>query len=515
MLSGLILGDNLYDNPRTAIGRANGAHRIATILRQHFIKVEVIDFFNSWTLEELEQFIYGYGNIDFIGLSIGLGVLNEVKVNEFTNLVKLKNPNLKIIAGGSNVLVKNYNNVDMFYRGFAEGAVPEIIKFLKTGKNNSLITHTIKTHDVKKVIDCNKAFPNFHLSNLLTRYTDTDFIHKNETLTLEFSRGCIFKCSFCNFPLTGKNKNDYIREKEDIKKEIEFNYYHYGITKYLITDDTFNDNDLKVDMLYQITSELDFQLYFVCYIRVDLLWAKKDSLKKLYESGVRGMFFGLESLTPATSKLINKGFTGERLKNYLNQIRLEYPKLHLTTSLIIGLPLETLDMIKSNIQWLTDNNISNSIHLNPLSIVVDNKINYISPFSLEYEKYGYQVMTDKEINDTITNQSNFLKYKKIIDDGYTKHEYPWKNNIMNFLDAKYGVEQLSNMLKDSTTISGWFGFAQSFYIENNNEMLDRLFIKKNDTNWDEQIKETFQFVKNYISKKIESVIKVMPDKYNY
>lgn len=504
VLRGIILGDNFYENPRTAIGRANGAHRIATILRNKNIYTEVIDFFNSWTTDELKDFLNKFGKLDFVGLSIGLGVLDQDKVNWFLDFVKFNYPDSKIVAGGSRVLEKNYQNVDLFFRGFAEGAISEIINFLSIGKKNPFIVEKIKTHDIKEVIDCNKHFPNFHLSCLITKYKKTDFISKNETLTLEFSRGCIFKCSFCNFPLTGKNKNDYIRDKEDIKSEIIYNYNTYGTTRYLITDDTFNDNEIKVDILYEISKEIDFELYFVCYARVDLLYHKKGTLDKLYKSGVRGMFFGLESLTPDTSKIIHKGFTGDKLKNYLLEIKSNYPNLHITTSLIIGLPNETYSMVKDNVEWLLDNKISNSIPIYPLNIAVDNKINYISPFSKDYKQYGYEILTKDEVNFLLANNQDFIKYSRFIKDGLLNHEYPWKNSFMNFLDAKNYTENLLKSIKNRTTVSGWFGFAQGFDIESNNILLNNLFILKENFNWESQIKNTNKFVKNYINNKINA-----------
>jgi radical SAM superfamily enzyme YgiQ (UPF0313 family) len=168
----------------------------------------------------------------------------------------------------------------------------------------------------KKVVDCTHYYSKFDLSNLRTNYTANDFLSPHENLTLETSRGCIFRCKFCNFPLIGKNKNDYIRTKEDLKQEIIYNYETYGISQYSITDDTFNDNEIKIDNLYEISQEIDFELKFMCYARIDLLHARPGSLDKMMKFGVRGMFLGIESLNPETSKLIGKGFTGEKLINY-------------------------------------------------------------------------------------------------------------------------------------------------------------------------------------------------------
>lgn len=494
-MNGLIIGDSFYQVPRTAISRVNGAHRISTVFRKKGIKVDVIDFFNDWKIEELEKYISRYSQLNFLGLSIGLSKPSTKLVNLLIPILKQKFPTIKIIAGGSDVLENYYSNVDLYFRGFAEGTVDNIIEYLKTGKFNPFYVQEIKTHDVKRAVDCNAHFKNFDLTNLRTEYSDHDFIQQNETLALETSRGCVFKCSFCNFPFTGKKKNEYIREKEDIKSEIIENYQKYKTTRYLITDDTFNDNPVKVDMMYEISQELDFELNFMCYARIDLLYAKQDQIKKMIDFGIKGMFFGIESLKESTSKQIGKGFSGQRLKDYLLYIRHQYPEIHITTSFILGLPDESIEEFKNNIQWMIDNNAANSIPVYGLSIPVDNKINYISDFTKNWSKSGYQEMSIQEINEYNTL---FSKIDKI--DDYVKHHIPWKNKHMNFIEAKINVDKILAMIKPHTSVSGWFGFAHSF---NSKNLVKDLHTKKINRDWNNQIKLAAEFVDQYKTRKID------------
>jgi len=497
-MHGLIVGDSFHQNPRTAISRVNGAHRISTVFRKKHVHVDIIDFFNSWTLEELEKYISRYVSLDFLGVSIGLSKPDVRLVDGLISILKKKFPEIKIIAGGGDVLNNYYTNIDLYFKGFAEGTVDDIINYLKTGKFNTFYLQKIKTHDVKSVVDCNEHFKNFDLINLRTEYTDQDFIQPNETLALETSRGCIFKCSFCNFPFTGKKKNEYIREKEDIKSEILENYQKYKTTRYLITDDTFNDNPVKVDMMYEISQELDFELSFMCYARVDLLHASPDQLKKMIDFGVKGMFFGIESLKESTSRKIGKGFSGQRLKDYLLEIRNQYPSLHLTTSFIIGLPGESIEEFKDNIQWMIDNNATDSIPIFPLGIYADNKINYVSDFTKNWENFDYERMTVSEIEE----------YRKIlkmdISDDYMKHFIPWKNDHMNFMKAIMYEKEISKMTSTYISVSGWFGFAHSFNTEN---LIENLHIKKINYNWNAQIKAADEFVTEYKIKKINNYTK--------
>lgn len=496
---GILFGDNFYETPRTAISRATGIHRVATLLRQRDVTVEVVDFFNAWSDDELEAFVSKFEKIDFIGLGLSLSELYIPKITKLIKLVKTNHPHARVIAGGSSVLANHYEGVDLFFKGFTDGAMDDILGFLKTGKFNPFLIETIKTHDVKKVVNCTHHYAKFDLSNLRTEYIDRDFIQHNEALTLETSRGCIFKCKFCSFPLVGKNKNDYIRDKEDIKQELINNYVRWGTTKYSITDDTFNDNEVKVDMIYEISQELDFKLNFVSYARVDLLNAREGSLDKLVKAGFKGFFFGIESLNERTSRRIGKGLTGDKLKNYLIDIKQKYPNLHITGSFISGLPDESITVFDENIDWAMKAGVFDSFNFYPLGIPVDNKVNYTSPFSTEWKEYGYEIMTEEEIQSKIESNQHLSELMKEYDFYFKHHSLPWKNEHMTFLDAIVSTERNKRKVNSQSTGSGWTVFAQSF----NKEDLDSaLRLKKIDIDWVDQIKTTASFVDSYKLKKL-------------
>jgi radical SAM superfamily enzyme YgiQ (UPF0313 family) len=503
---GIIFGDSFYwqGTPRSAIGRSTGSHRVATLMRKRGIDVEVIDFFNSWSDDELITFLNKFPKIDFIGFSLSLVTLDNQKVNMVISKAKELNPNIKVIAGGYNVLDNQYIGVDLFFKGFTEGAMDEIIEFIKIGKFNPFLIETIKTHGNKKVVNCTHHYEKFDLSFLNTEYVESDYIQPKEALTMEFSRGCIFKCKFCNFPLVGKNKNDYIREKEDLKQEFIRNYTRWGTTRYILTDDTFNDNEVKIDMLYEIANELDFKLNLTSYVRIDLCWAYKGSLEKLIKSGYKGFLVGIETLNERTSKSIGKGFTGDRLKEYLIEVKKQYPDLHITGGFIVGLPYESYEVFDSNIQWALKEKVFGSLVFNPLGIHSDTGVYAMSPFSLEWQNYGYTLMTDEEITEKeniIANRSD--PNKKATNPSYNnagvRFKYlPWKNEHMDFLDASEYASDYINSIYPIQPHSIVLTFGRSF---NKDSIYDELNVLKNE-NDERQIEDTTNFVNSYKSKKL-------------
>jgi radical SAM superfamily enzyme len=503
---GIIFGDSFYnrESPRVAIGRSTGAHRVATVMRKHNVDVEVVDFFNSWNEDELISLITKFSKLDFIGFSLSLVGLNPQKVNMIIIKAKELYPNITVIAGGFSVMDNYFEGIDLFFKGFTEGAIEEIIQYIHTGKFNPFLIETIKTsRDIKKVVNCTHHYEKFDLALLNTEYTNRDFIQPNEALTIEFSRGCIFKCKFCSFPLVGKNKNDYIREKEDIKQEFIRNYKLWGTTRYILTDDTFNDNEIKINMLYEIANELNFELALTGYVRIDLVWAYKGSLDKLVKSGFKGFLCGIETLNERTSKSINKGFTGDRLKNYLIEIKKQYPELHITGGFIIGLPYESIEVFNNNIQWALKEKAIDSFHFNPLGISKDNGVIAMSPFSLEWQNYGYELMTADEINDKLNciDKTNLRKrptYGRGSTGGPDDQYLLWKNEHMDFFDALgYATEWIDTLFKIHPN-SAVLTFGRSF---NKDSIYDELNVVKNE-NDEKQIKDAADFVNSYKSKKL-------------
>ena len=497
-MRGIIIGDNFYDEPRVAIIRTNGAHRVAGLMRSRGLEVEVLDFFNSWELAELKQVLTAYCP-DFIGLSFGLGQLNDAKVNSFISLAKEVNPKIKVIAGGNQVLRNHIENIDLNFRGFADGAIDDIVTYLKTGTYpNKTLIKDVDLGLPKKVVDCTHYYSKFDLSNLRTNYTVNDFLSPHENLTLETSRGCIFRCKFCNFPLIGKNKNDYIRTKEDLKQEIIYNYETYGISQYSITDDTFNDNEIKINNLYEISQEIDFDLKFMCYARIDLLNARPGLLDKMVKFGVKGMFLGIESLNPETSKLIGKGFTGDKLLNYLREVKQKYPKLNFVGSYIIGLPKETFEQARHNINFAIDEGLIDSSPTYALHIPKQTGGTDVSIFSKEWDQYGYEEMSLDEINELLTQP----KYSMIKDADYetiSKHSVIWKNEHMNYFDAHLGALLIRADVEPKTGMGGWNCFAAAYTKIPVDELLQ---LKRAEWDWDYVKQAAVDFVEGYKRKKI-------------
>ena len=316
--------------------------------------------------------------------------------------------------------------IDYHIAGYGEVAIESLTKWLYS--NGPKPKFNVK--DTKrKVIHAIHDYPAFPMKNLYTSYEDRDFLQPHEWLGMETSRGCIFKCSFCNFPVLGV-KEDYSRSSKDFEIYLKDVYNKYGIYQYFITDETFNDRADKVAKLADVVDTLSFQPYFVGYIRADLTISRQlTEMDQLSRMGFFGHFYGVESFNHASGKSIGKGMHPDKIKQGLLDMKAHFMSkgkgyYRGTIGLIAGLPYETNETLDNTEQWLINNWRGQAVRYAPLLL---NKKEDNSYLSKNYKEYGYsEIEGDPDTFDfEWRNKKDILKIKPII----------WKNKDMNFFDV--------------------------------------------------------------------------------
>jgi pyruvate-formate lyase-activating enzyme len=357
--------------PGTATSRALGAYQIASILRANGYTVQVIDYY--WQLiQQPENFAQvfkkyvgpdtlwvGWSNTFFEGRaknannlidpyiqqmqeSIGL---QERGINFVKNWCHKQNSNIKFVVGGAKTWrwsQQKFKFFDYFIEGYADATALHLTDFL-AGKTRLLNT-TINANGSKSVV-YDKKGSLFDFSNHTHHWHKSDFIEKNASLPVEISRGCIFKCAYCNYPLNGKKKNDYIRSASKLVDELTYNYETFGTTHYTYSDDTHNDSNDKLEFLYnQVYSKLPFKIQFSTYLRLDLLCAHPYTIELLKASGLVGTFFGVESLNQDSNKTIGKSSSEEKIFENLHKVKEVWKDdVIINLGLIIGLPKDSIE----------------------------------------------------------------------------------------------------------------------------------------------------------------------------
>jgi len=371
----------------------------------------------------------------------------------FKNFIQEQNTNCKIVLGGPSAADAEWNKeFDYIVCGYSDLSIVNLANHLRTGetlrKSHKSIYGPIIVNDPKA--------EGFDIGTATMSYKDHDVILPGETLTIEISRGCIFNCAFCSYPLNGKKKIDFIRSEELLYQEFLENYKKYGVTRYIFSDDTFNDNLDKVQMVHNISKRLPFEIEYWAYIRLDLVSAHPQSADLLIESGLRGCFFGIESLNKPTGEIIGKSANKEKLFNTLNYLKNKWKdKIMLHGNFIVGLPEETVETVTDTYNTVLDENCPlDSWNFEPyfLEDVSVKSNQFLSQLSLNPEKYGYRIKEKKN------------------------HLLVWENDHMDFNKAVELAEKFNNTGIESGRMK--LNSIGSFYISNLGFDLDFSINKK-------------------------------------
>lgn len=457
----------LYGNTDFPAGpKSAGPFRIATELRDHGYSVQTIDIsvFDTVT-EDFKKILSAHVNNETIWVGISVTFLTEIfqypfslqlidderyeklnfkstekEIQKFINLVKSLNPKTKLIYGGA----KNYRLDILGFVKFEKYVDKEIIDYTDwlSGKSNK-INLEFYTNKIT-----GQEFEGFVHSSI--KYEKSDIVYPSDVLPIEVSRGCIFKCKFCSYPLNGKTKGEWIKKTQVLKDEFQRNYDQFGVTNYSFTDDTYNDSVDKLKLLYdEVYSKLNFKIKFASYIRLDLLVTFPETVEILRESGLKSAVCGMESINPKSAKSIGKGMNPQKQIDFVREIKKEkWKDVLVSSNFIIGLPHDTKETINELENWLLSaDNPFDYWYVFPLGIFPSStkKSWYQSEFDLNYEKYGYEIVDYSD------------KYWYVSG---------WKNE-KNGLDYTYVNKRSKEILRKSSTTNwkygGWYWtFFQEF-----------------------------------------------------
>lgn len=450
--------------------RTSGAHRMATELRQQHWDCEVVDFVLWWELEELKQFAETRidSNTKFIGFSHLFYTWNPM-LEHFCEWLKANWPHLYIFSGSNAWPSIDSDYIDYYFQGYSEHAVFALCKYLFS--NGEPVKYVVDDKQ-RKVILPNKDYIAAPFKDPIIIYEDRDYICPEEWLAIEFSRGCKFKCDFCNFPMLGV-KGDYSRNADSVERQLKDAYDRFGVSRYVVTDETFNDRLSKINRFADVSESLDFNPLFTGFLRADLLVSNVEQREALLRMGFIGHYYGIESFNHETAKIVGKGMHPERLQQGLVDIKNYFMHNNNNVyrgeiSLIVGLPHETEQTIRNTKRWLLDN--WQGQRFIPFAMDIPKKHHdKNSLISLDYKKYGYKEMSLQEI------AKKKYEPKKYYDNSHFASSMldnvVWKNKDMDVFQAIELANELDLLSRTKKFTIGAFRLGQIGLPQDLNKLL--------------------------------------------
>lgn len=396
-----------------------GLLRLSHYLRRQGFSVLQVHHISAFSIEELDKLLEKYISDKTVLIGLSTSFISAVKIGgdpfddtlgknisqklsadtlskiEFVfKKTKSKNEKIKTVIGGHEIFSSRFKkledlkiwgfdgefktNIDYFIEGEAE----LLLTALANGLNPN-ITHI----NGYNFLNAKTYLDNDYSERASSPAPIVDCINQNESLISQIGHGCIFNCQFCSRGITSKNKNDFIRSKENFFTEMEFNYKNFGTKFYLFTDDMMNDNDIKLKWLTEIRNDVDIR--WSGYSRLDVV--NEEWARLFKSSGAAGIYFGLETFKKSIGPMIGKMTEGEKVKDLLRIVRNEIQDdTIIKASFIAGLPTETYDEFSETINWVLysdeGQHLIDRISINPLHVFKSRKsiglseTNRVEPF---------------------------------------------------------------------------------------------------------------------------------------
>jgi len=437
------------------ITRPAGAYRMRTYLEDNGYSIEVIDYFHSFSDDSLHEVLEKYitEKTLFVGLSATfLLVTTEdraLKVIRLMQWIREKYPHVKIVVGGNETKLSIHkltkSIVDAIIWGFSEKAMLHYLDHLSGKRPDPVQFVDYLGFDV---LDGESGNYKNDTSNLTIKWKESDMIALNY-LPMEISRGCIFKCSFCSFPLLGKKKNDYIRDTSNLADEIKENYERWGVNNYIFMDDTFNDNIYKIEQVLEAVRISGVKITYGVFMRADLMAIFPETIPMLVESGLKTAIFGFETLHPVAKKAIGKGYDSDKQFEAIIDLK-SRADIFTSSGFIVGLPGEPVESIYQTDEFLWKNKgkILDSWGWWSLSIK-KSAFTRKSAFEKDYQKWGYTIVGPGDRNWEQA-QKNAIE---------SPYELIWKNEHMDWIDSMKIAGELNSKLPmrshDGAGLSAW------------------------------------------------------------
>ncbi len=388
------------DSGGISLYRTIGAYKLARQCRKNGYTAQVIDHINYFNEEELIKLLDKFVSNEtlVLGLSTTFTLdwpyktMPDKLINSL-NHIKNRFPNLKLVYGGYGLACVDNPTTPLAWgviKEYGEDTFLDLVNFL-AGKAPEPKYSLIFNREGDPVRSYQTSRDRFDIVNDDFKWDHNDAILPGEALPIEISRGCIFKCKFCNHLLLGRGKLDYLRDMELVKEEMIYNYENWGTTRYYIICDTFNDTEVKMQAWHSMVTSLPFKIEYTAYIRADLLHRFPDVPHMLRESGLISCFHGIESLGPG-SQAVGKGWSYNSGREYLPELynNIWKKEVFQTLAFIVGLPGDTKEEAMSWVKWFADNDMYNmSPHILGLHNPTGSSGTHLSEFDRNATKYGY------------------------------------------------------------------------------------------------------------------------------
>lgn len=342
-----------------------GLLSIAAYMEEAGREVYVYDSHGPYAAEEIQgdaETILSY-RPDIVGITSTTSTFSNAYA--LAQEIKVKSPDTLVAAGGVHVtstgesILSNYPLIDYVCMHEGEKTMADIASGLKPEE----IPGIIRRSDENRIIANppreyipnldELPFPAYHkLQGFPGKYTLPVFNYCDHPVaSILTSRGCPFKCTFCDRSVFGNrfraNSPEYVYNHMLMLRK------GYGVKHISIYDDLFTVNRKRITDICEKLIKNPIGVRFNCLVRVGN--ADSELLRMLKRAGCYMVSLGIETGDPELINEHKPGVSLEGVRKSVNMIKSH--GLRVKGLFIMGLPGETRESVKGSSDFIMSLNL--------------------------------------------------------------------------------------------------------------------------------------------------------------
>ena len=252
-------------------------------------------------------------------------------------------PGACMVAGGPHASALSeavLQDFDFVVVGEGEKAMQRLLEGLQNGEAMPRILNGPIIDDLDEL-----PFPDYALVDVKTY---SRVVAGRQSLSVLSSRGCPYRCVFCNSIVMGHSNGVRFRSAENVCREILDLQDRWGIRAFRFQDDTFTLAPRRLQRIRHVLGNRN--ITFRCFGRVDR--CNRPMTDLLYESGCRHISFGVETGSPELLRRMQKGQTVSDIRSGIRNAKAS--GLIVRVFLLVGFPGETWETVQTTVNLMLE-----------------------------------------------------------------------------------------------------------------------------------------------------------------
>lgn len=372
---------------------------------------------------------------DIVGITATTPLMNQLR--DISVLVKDVLPNAKVVGGGPHVsaLPKEsmleskldavfVGEADFSFADYCDGKSEQDIKGLYYRSGNGSIVSTGMAPPIANLDDLPMPAWELYDKVIYKKYSSRLFARNPPIASVEFSRGCVYKCDYCASKMTmalGYRKKSPERCAAELKKLASI-----GFREALIVDDIFTSDQEWASQVCDAIIAAGVSIPWACTNGIRVESADDTLFKKMRKAGCYRVSFGFESGNDDILKGFGKGGKASIEQGKKAAILARKAGLEVNGFFMLGL---TADTEKTMLDT----------------------INFARELPLDMMKFGRTVafpgteMFNHYHSQDIINSYNWDDYFTYSNESLFTHEYLSKETIEQYTQLAYRRALLFNL----------------------------------------------------------------------